>query len=102
MRAYDPEATRDILLRDTELGEPTLAEVRFCESALDCVEGADAAVLVTEWPEILALDWAEVGHAMAGTLVIDGRNAMDRSTIAAAGLTYDGIGRPALDVTLPH
>ena len=102
VRAYDPEATRDILLRDTELGEPTLAEVRFCESALDCVEGADAAVLVTEWPEILALDWAEVGHAMAGTLVIDGRNAMDRSTIAAAGLTYDGIGRPALDVTLPH
>jgi len=45
-----------------------------------------------EWPEFLALDWGAVAEAMAGTVVIDGRNALDSVAIRAAGLTYDGIG----------
>ena len=39
--------------------------------------GADAVVLVTEWDEFAALDWAEVAAAMRGNVVIDGRNALD-------------------------
>ncbi len=67
--------------------------VEFAASAIDCVTGADAVVLVTEWDEFLALDWGEVAGAMAGTTLIDGRNALARAEIEAAGLTYEGVGR---------
>ena len=67
--------------------------VRFAESALDAVVGADAAVLVTEWREFKDLDWSAVAAAMSGTTVIDGRNALDADAVKAAGLTYEGIGR---------
>ena len=49
-------------------------------------------MLVTEWPEFIELDWNEVAQAMRGTLVIDGRNALDAEAMQAAGLTYEGIG----------
>ena len=55
--------------------------------------GADAAVLVTEWDEFKELDFDAVAEAMSGTLIIDGRNALDPEAVAAAGLTYEGIGR---------
>jgi UDPglucose 6-dehydrogenase len=50
-------------------------------------------VLVTEWDEF---DWAQVAERMAGRLVLDGRNALDRDAVAAAGLIYEGIGRGTL------
>ena len=43
-----------------------------------------------------SLDWAKVAERMAGRLVLDGRNALDREAVAAAGLTYEGIGRGTL------
>ncbi len=64
------------------------------DSVLEVVSEADAVVLVTEWPEFLALDWSEVAARMSGKLVIDGRNALDPVVLDAAGLTYEGIGRP--------
>ena len=67
--------------------------VDFAESALDAVKGADAVVLVTEWDEFAGLDWAAVAGAMRGSVVIDGRNALDRGAVEAAGLAYEGIGR---------
>jgi UDPglucose 6-dehydrogenase len=71
VRAFDPIATDDV------------------EGA---IAGADAIVLVTEWPQFLALDWAAVAAAMSGNVVIDGRNALDGRAVAAAGLDYEGIG----------
>ena len=70
--------------------------MHFADGVLDAVEGADAVVLVTEWAEFLDLDWAQVAQRMAGTLVLDGRNALDAGAIRAAGLTYEGIGRGTL------
>jgi UDPglucose 6-dehydrogenase len=67
--------------------------VRFAGSALDAASEADAVVLVTEWREFASLDWAEVRDAMAGSLIVDGRNFADRDAVRAAGLTYEGIGR---------
>jgi UDPglucose 6-dehydrogenase len=67
--------------------------VEFADSALGALEGADAAVLVTEWPEFSELDWNEAAARMAGKLVIDGRNFLDPDAAHAAGLTYEGIGR---------
>ena len=67
--------------------------IEFAPGALDCVRGADAVVLVTEWDEFKRLDWEDVAEAMAGAVVIDGRNALDPGAVRAAGLTYEGVGR---------
>ena len=56
--------------------------------------GADAAILVTEWPEFAELDWAALAPTMATPLLVDGRNFLDPKTLRAAGFTYEGIGRP--------
>src|SRR4051795_7045410 len=85
VRAYDPVA------EDAARG--LMQGVDFSDSALAAIDGADAVVLVTEWPEFADLDWAEVAARMRGDLVIDGRNALDGGRVAGAGLTYEGIGR---------
>jgi UDPglucose 6-dehydrogenase len=83
--AYDPVAE--------EQARKLVGGIDFADSALAAVTGADAAVLVTEWRELVELDWAAVADAMSGTLLIDGRNALDAGSVRAAGLTYEGIGR---------
>jgi UDPglucose 6-dehydrogenase len=86
VRAYDPVAG--------DKAEHMLAGARIAESALEAVDGADAVVLVTEWPEFQELDWAgEVKSRMRVPLVVDGRNFLDRDALVAAGFTYEGIGR---------
>ena len=84
--AYDPvsEAQADELLPSVELRA----------SALEALDGADAGVLVTEWPEFSEIDWAEAAKRMARPVLIDGRNFLDPDALRAAGFTYDGIGRP--------
>jgi UDPglucose 6-dehydrogenase len=57
------------------------------------LEGADAAVLVTEWREFRDLDWSAVAATMAHPLLVDGRNYLDPSPLIAAGFEYEGIGR---------
>ncbi len=83
--AYDPVAE--------EQARHLVSGVAFAQTPLAALEEADAAVLVTEWSELVALDWAQVARAMSGDLVIDGRNALDPAAVRAAGLTYEGIGR---------
>ena len=48
---------------------------------------------MTEWDEFRNLDWRELADAMSGTVLIDGRNALDPAAVRAAGLAYEGIGR---------
>ena len=67
--------------------------VDFADSAAGAIEGADAVVLVTEWPEFGELDWRALAQTMAGTLVVDGRNFLDPATVRDAGLEYEGVGR---------
>jgi UDPglucose 6-dehydrogenase len=85
--AYDPVAE--------EQARALVSGISFAESPLDAAHGADAVVLVTEWPEFLALDWHEVASTMSGNLVVDGRNALDQAVVRAAGLAYEGVGRGA-------
>jgi UDPglucose 6-dehydrogenase len=85
VRAYDPVAE--------DRARDMLQGVEFSGSALEALAGADAVVLVTEWPEFRELDWREAAGAMRGDLVVDGRNALDAEAIRAAGLKYDGVGR---------
>ncbi|HMV67942.1 MAG TPA: UDP binding domain-containing protein, partial [Myxococcota bacterium] len=56
-------------------------------------EGADAVVVLTEWPELLALDPADVARRLRGRIVVDGRNMFDPGALSAAGLRWVGIGR---------
>jgi UDPglucose 6-dehydrogenase len=86
VRAFDPVAGAK--------AEDMLAGARIAESALEAVDGADAVVLVTEWPEFRELDWTgEVKRRMRVPLVVDGRNFLDREQLVEAGFTYEGIGR---------
>ena len=59
---------------------------------LEAVSGADAAVIVTEWPE-LTESRPRRRDAMARPLIIDGRNLLDPAAARAAGFAYEGIGR---------
>ncbi|MDX6689607.1 MAG: UDPglucose 6-dehydrogenase [Solirubrobacteraceae bacterium] len=88
VRVFDPVAEHE--------ARSLIRGVHFATDALDAIDGADAVVLVTEWDEFLTLDWSEVAERMAGTLVLDGRNALDAGQVAAAGLIYEGIGRGSL------
>ena len=85
VRAYDPVAEREAL--------KLMPRLDCRPSSMQALQGCDAAVLVTEWPELVALDWGEVAAAMRGDVLIDGRNALDGERVRAAGLTYEGIGR---------
>jgi UDPglucose 6-dehydrogenase len=75
-------------------GRAQLHGVEVADSALEALEGADAAVVVTEWPEVRDLDWAAAGERMRGKVVIDGRNVLDPAEMKALGFAYEGIGRP--------
>jgi UDPglucose 6-dehydrogenase len=85
--AYDPVAE--------ERARELLPAVEMSQSAMDAIDGADAVVLITEWPEFAELDWAEVAKRMNTPLLVDGRNFLDADAVRAAGLTYEGIGRPS-------
>ncbi len=83
--AYDPVAA--------ERAGDLLGTVEMAASALEALDAADAAVLVTEWREFGELDWSEVAARMANPLIVDGRNFFDPEKLIAAGFTYEGIGR---------
>jgi UDPglucose 6-dehydrogenase len=83
--AYDPIAE--------EAARALMPQLDYADSAFDAIADADAVILVTEWPEFVELEWEAVARAMRGTLLIDGRNALDGDAVRAAGLTYEGIGR---------
>jgi UDPglucose 6-dehydrogenase len=67
--------------------------------ALAALDGAEAAVLVTEWPEFTEIAWSEAAARMARPLLIDGRNFLDPATLRAAGFDYEGIGKPEATAT---
>jgi UDPglucose 6-dehydrogenase len=85
--AFDPVAE--------ERAAQLLPSVEIAPSALEALEGADAGVLVTEWPEFAELDWPEVARRMANPLLVDGRNFLDPEAVRAAGIMYEAIGRPS-------
>jgi UDPglucose 6-dehydrogenase len=85
VKAYDPVAEGE--------ARKLMVGVEFSDSALDALDGADACVLVTEWPQFGELDWREVAQRMSGGLVVDGRNFLDSRKVTSAGLAYEGIGR---------
>ena len=73
--------------------QSTLHGVQLAETVAQALDGADAAVVVTEWPELRDLPWSELVARMRTPLMVDGRNHLDPDAMRAAGLAYEGIGR---------
>jgi len=84
---YDPKGME----RAREISE--IKSARFCENALDAVDGAEALVIATEWEEFANVDLAVVKEKMTTPIVFDGRNLFDPSTMAKVGFRYHSIGR---------
>src|SRR5678815_4196301 len=84
---YDPKGME----RAREVAE--IKAARFCESALDAVDGAEALVIATEWEEFANVDLAVVKQKMTTPIVFDGRNLFDPPTMAKVGFRYHSIGR---------
>jgi UDPglucose 6-dehydrogenase len=84
--AWDPVADAGGLLKG----------VRVAASPLEALAGVDAAVIVTEWPQLSELPLAEAKAVMRNALVIDGRNLLDPEEVRSAGFTYEGVGRVEL------
>jgi UDPglucose 6-dehydrogenase len=70
-----------------------LPGIEFASSPAEALRGADAAIVVTEWPELRDLPWAELRDVMRTPVVIDGRNHLDADAMRAHGFAYEGMGR---------
>jgi len=79
IRAYDPMVA-------------AISGIRVCGSARQALSGADAAILVTAWPEFADLDWNALSQTMRRPILIDGRNALPAATISE-GINCIPIGR---------
>jgi len=75
------------------IARPDLQGVEMCDTPLEAVTGADAAVIVTEWQELLDFPSEETRQAMRHPLIVDGRNLLDAHVVRALGFAYEGVGR---------
>ena len=87
IRAFDPEGSeraRVVLPEDVDLKD----------NPMDALRGAKAAVIATEWPDIVSLSWDEVATLMdQPRFIFDGRNALDIDRMISLGFQYRGVGR---------
>ncbi|WP_051318054.1 UDP-glucose dehydrogenase family protein [Cohnella thermotolerans] len=95
LTAYDPSAGEN-----AKRALPSA--VRLCDSAESALRGADAAILVTEWPEFRSLRAEDFKSWMRRPILLDGRNALDAEALNAQGVVCIGIGRlPATPADFP-
>jgi UDPglucose 6-dehydrogenase len=86
VRTYDPVAM--------ENARRTLPrEIEYCQSSYEAAEGADAAVIVTEWNEFKLLNLERLHQVMRRPLVFDGRNIYEPERMRRLGFEYHSIGR---------
>ena len=85
VRAYDPTGM--------EQAKPLMANVAFCKDAYDCAQGASALVIVTEWEQFRALDFARLKTVMKRPVLVDLRNIYRPDEVARHGFTYESVGR---------
>ncbi|HMK28873.1 MAG TPA: UDP-glucose/GDP-mannose dehydrogenase family protein [Terriglobales bacterium] len=86
VRAFDPAAMKN--------AREVLPGAIYCESAYDAAAGADALLILTDWPEFAHLDLDRLRSLLAYPIVVDGRNLYLPATMAAAGFLYYSVGRP--------
>jgi UDPglucose 6-dehydrogenase len=84
VQAFDPAAAANAARE--------LPGLHISESAEAALDGADAAVIATEWPAFKAIDWAAARSRLRRPLVVDGRRLLDRDAMTALGYTYIAVG----------
>jgi UDPglucose 6-dehydrogenase len=85
VRAYDPVGM--------EQAKQVLTDVTYCRGPYDCVDEADALVIVTEWEQFRALDLARVSDLMACPVIVDLRNVYRPEDVKKHGFAYSCVGR---------
>lgn len=97
VQAYDPVAAENIrLLYPEQIANNRLT---LCHSKESAAQQAHALAIVTEWPEFIAADLAQVAHLLAEPVLFDGRNLFHPQKVADCGLHYLSIGRAVAE---PH
>ena len=89
VRAYDPQAM-------PRARQELPGDIHFCGSAEETAEGAEALLILTEWPQFRQANWPAMGARMQRKLVLDGRNLFRPGELEAHGFHHRGIGRGAL------
>ncbi|MGH8371471.1 MAG: UDP-glucose dehydrogenase family protein [Gammaproteobacteria bacterium] len=91
VRAYDPAAMHEA---KRLYGQETM--LILCESEMECLDGADALVVVTEWTQFRSPDFDEIKQRLKQPVIFDGRNVYNRRDMRAGGFTHYSVGRPAV------
>jgi len=86
VQAYDPKAIE-------EAKEALDDAVTLPASIEEAVQGADAVIIATDWPEFIEYPMSEYAKHMSGTVVVDAMNRFDPEVVRSAGLQYIGVGR---------
>ena len=85
IRAFDPEGMNE--------AKHMLKDVSFATGPYDCVQNADAVVIITEWDQFRALDLDRIKDALKSPTVIDLRNIYRPDEMRAKGFKYVSVGR---------
>jgi UDPglucose 6-dehydrogenase len=88
---HDPQAGENFraLAREEDLLEPSIT-VDLDEA----LEGAEVAIVQTEWDEYRALEPHHLVAVMARPVVVDARRVLDPGAMERGGVTYLGVGHP--------
>lgn len=86
VKAYDPEAQENVkrILGDS---------IQYGKDLYDTIEGADALLVVTEWPEFRTPEFDKIAAALKNKVIFDGRNVFEPEQMAELGFDYYSIGR---------
>ncbi len=83
----------EVVAWDPVVDGSTLHGAAVAASPEEALAGADAAVIVTEWPQLAEVDWSAAAASMRTPVLVDGRNMLDPAAARAAGFAYEAIGR---------
>ncbi len=86
VRGYDPVAAENVR---AEMG----SGVAIVDDMYECVEGADALVISTDWDEFKSPDMARLAKLLKKPVIFDGRNLYRPAQMREAGFTYYSVGR---------
>ena len=85
VRVFDPIAMVECKRRIGDL-------VAYADNIYDCVDGAYAMLLMTEWRQFRLPSWNVIKKIMIGNIIVDGRNIYHRDELEAEGFSYITIG----------
>ncbi len=86
IKAYDPEAMENV---KNLIGD----EIQLCKDEYDAIEGADALLIMTEWPIFRTPDFERLTNSLKNKVIFDGRNLYEPNQMEELGFKYYSIGR---------